>query len=51
MKDFKKIKLLILDNDGVLTDGKVIYDNHRTESNIKNGKRTDCCLFEILKRT
>ncbi len=46
MKDFKKIKLLILDNDGVLTDGKVIYDNHRTES--KNFSAKDGLGIKLL---
>ncbi len=36
--DFKKIKLLILDNDGVLTDGKIIYDNNQLESKNYNAK-------------
>jgi len=27
----KKIKLLILDADGVLTDGRIIYDNFGDE--------------------
>lgn len=30
--DFNKIKILILDNDGVLTDGKIIYNNDKIES-------------------
>ncbi len=32
MKDHKKIKLLILDCDGVLTDGKIIYNDKRIET-------------------
>ncbi len=32
MKDLHGIKLLILDCDGVLTDGKIIYDNHQVET-------------------
>ena len=36
--DFKKIKLLILDNDGVLTDGKIIYNNDQMESKNYNAK-------------
>lgn len=32
MKDFNSIKLLILDNDGVLTDGSIIYDDQKIES-------------------
>lgn len=32
MKDLRAIKLIILDCDGVLTDGKIVYDNHRVES-------------------
>jgi len=29
---FKKIKLLLLDVDGVLTDGRIIYDSHGQDS-------------------
>jgi len=36
--DFSKIKLIILDNDGVLTDGKIIYDNNKLESKNFNAK-------------
>lgn len=32
MKTAKNVRLLILDCDGVLTDGKIIYNNHRVES-------------------
>jgi 3-deoxy-D-manno-octulosonate 8-phosphate phosphatase (KDO 8-P phosphatase) len=38
MPDFNKIKLLILDCDGVLTDGKIIYDENRIESKNFNAK-------------
>lgn len=34
-KDFKKVKLLVLDFDGVMTDNKVYVD--------ENGKETVCC--------
>ena len=30
-KQLAKIKLLLLDVDGVLTDGRIIYDNHGSE--------------------
>lgn len=36
--DFSKIKILILDNDGVLTDGKIIYNNDQLESKNYNAK-------------
>ncbi|MDD3052267.1 MAG: HAD hydrolase family protein [Candidatus Cloacimonetes bacterium] len=36
--DFNKIELLILDNDGVLTDGKIIYNNHKIESKAFSAK-------------
>lgn len=32
MVDYNKIKLLILDCDGVMTDGSIIYDNNRVET-------------------
>jgi 3-deoxy-D-manno-octulosonate 8-phosphate phosphatase (KDO 8-P phosphatase) len=32
MKDFSKIKLLVCDCDGVLTDGLIIYDSQGAES-------------------
>ena len=32
MKDTKNIKLLILDCDGVMTDGKITYDNNLVET-------------------
>jgi len=36
--DFSKIKLIILDNDGVFSDGKIIYDNNKLESKNFNAK-------------
>ena len=36
----KNIKLLLLDVDGVLTDGRIIFDSNRVESkffNVKDG--------------
>jgi len=32
MKDIKHVKLIILDNDGVFTDGRITYNNNRIES-------------------
>ena len=49
MKDFKKIKLLILDNDGVLTDGRIIYDDNKLES--KNFSAKDGLGIRILQQT
>lgn len=49
MKDFSKIKLLILDNDGVLTDGKIIYNNQQIES--KNYSAKDGLGIKLLQRT
>ena len=49
MKDFKKIKLLILDNDGVLTDGKIIYNNQQVES--KNFSAKDGLGIRLLQQT
>jgi len=49
MKDFKKIKLLILDCDGVLTDGKIIYNNDRLES--KNFSAKDGLGIKLLSFT
>ena len=46
MKDYNNIKLLIVDCDGVLTDGKVIYDDHRTES--KNFSAKDGLGIKLL---
>jgi len=40
MTDFKKIKLLILDCDGVLTDGKIIYNDNRIEIRNFSAKET-----------
>lgn len=31
MNDINKIKIIVLDCDGVLTDGKITYDNNRLE--------------------
>ena len=50
--DFSKIKLLILDNDGVLTDGKIIYDNNKIESknyNAKDGLGIKLLQFSDIK--
>ncbi len=49
MKDFKKIKLLILDNDGVLTDGRIIYNDDRIES--KNFSAKDGLGIRLLQQT
>ena len=49
MKDFKKIKLLILDNDGVLTDGKIIYNENYIES--KNFSAKDGLGIRLLQQT
>ncbi|MEA1971838.1 MAG: HAD-IIIA family hydrolase [Candidatus Cloacimonadota bacterium] len=38
MQNTNKIKLLILDCDGVLTDGKIIYDNNLIESKAFSAK-------------
>ncbi|HHE38337.1 MAG TPA: 3-deoxy-D-manno-octulosonate 8-phosphate phosphatase [Candidatus Cloacimonetes bacterium] len=46
MKDFKKIKLLILDCDGVLTDGKIIYNDNRIE--IRNFSAKDGLGIKML---
>ncbi|MBU1887743.1 MAG: hypothetical protein KKB46_00910, partial [Candidatus Omnitrophica bacterium] len=40
----KKIKLLILDVDGVLTEGHIIYDNFGDELNQKLGLTKDIDL-------
>lgn len=40
LKDLSKIKLLLLDVDGVLTDGRIIYDHHGVETkafDVKDG--------------
>jgi len=50
--DFSKIKLIILDNDGVLTDGKIIYDNNKLESknfNAKDGLGIKLLQFSDVK--
>jgi len=49
MKDYKNIKLLILDNDGVLTDGRIIYDNNQLES--KNFSAKDGLGIRLLQQT
>jgi 3-deoxy-D-manno-octulosonate 8-phosphate phosphatase (KDO 8-P phosphatase) len=49
MKDFSKIKLLILDNDGVLTDGKIIYNENYIES--KNFSAKDGLGIRLLQQT
>jgi len=46
MTDFKKIKLLILDCDGVLTDGKIIYNDNRIE--IRNFSAKDGLGIKLL---
>ena len=46
MKDYNNIKLLIVDCDGVLSDGKVIYDNHHVES--KNFSAKDGLGIKML---
>lgn len=45
----ENIKLLILDNDGVLTDGKIYYDNHRIET--KGFSAKDGLGIKLLKFT
>jgi len=45
--EFSKIKLIILDNDGVLSDGKVIYDNNKLES--KNFSAKDGLGIKLLQ--
>lgn len=47
--DFNKIKLIILDNDGVLSDGKIIYDNNKLES--KNFNAKDGLGIKLLQFT
>ena len=50
--DFSKIELIILDNDGVLTDGKIIYDNNKLESknyNAKDGLGIKLLQFSDIK--
>ncbi|MCD6176316.1 MAG: HAD hydrolase family protein [Candidatus Cloacimonetes bacterium] len=45
--DFSKIKLIILDNDGVLSDGKIIYNNNKLES--KNYSAKDGLGIKLLQ--
>ena len=45
--DYNKIKILILDCDGVFTDGRIIYDNHRVEA--KNFCAKDGMGIKLLK--
>jgi 3-deoxy-D-manno-octulosonate 8-phosphate phosphatase (KDO 8-P phosphatase) len=47
--DYNKIKLLILDCDGVFTDGRIIYDDHRVEA--KNFSAKDGMGIKLLKIT
>ncbi|MCK4312743.1 MAG: HAD hydrolase family protein [Candidatus Cloacimonetes bacterium] len=47
MKDYSQIKLLILDCDGVLTDGKVIYGNNEIE--LKSFSATDGLGIRLLE--
>ena len=50
--DFSKIKLIILDNDGVFSDGKIIYDNNKLESknfNAKDGLGIKLLQFSDIK--
>lgn len=47
-QDFKDIKLLILDVDGVLTDGRIIYDSQGNEYKIFNVH--DGYGIELLKK-
>lgn len=49
MIDYKKIKLVILDNDGVLTDGRIVYDDNQLES--KNFSAKDGLGIRILQQT
>ncbi|MCF7794619.1 MAG: HAD-IIIA family hydrolase [Candidatus Cloacimonetes bacterium] len=49
MKDFKKIKLIILDNDGVLTDGRIIYNDNQVEA--KNFSAKDGLGIRLLQQT
>ncbi|MBT3465319.1 HAD hydrolase family protein [archaeon] len=48
IKKFQKIKLLVLDFDGVMTDNKVIVDENGKESVICN--RSDGFGIELLKK-
>jgi 3-deoxy-D-manno-octulosonate 8-phosphate phosphatase (KDO 8-P phosphatase) len=47
--NFEKIKLLILDCDGVLTDGKIIYDENLAET--KNFSAKDGLGIKLLSFT
>ncbi len=49
MINFKEIKLLILDCDGILTDGKIIYDNNFIET--KNFSCYDGLAIQIVRHT
>ena len=49
MKDLKNIKLIILDCDGVLTDGKIIYDDKGNET--KNFSARDGLGIKLLSFT
>ena len=49
MKDLTKIKLLVCDCDGVLTDGLIIYDSQSCET--KNFSAHDGLGFMLLKHT
>ena len=44
----QKVKLLLLDVDGVMTDGRIIYDNYNDE--IKNFNVNDGLGIVLLKR-
>ncbi len=48
-KQLAKIKLLLLDVDGVLTDGRIIYDNHGNE--LKAFDVKDGHGLKLLQRT
>jgi len=49
MKDFSKIRLLVCDCDGVLTDGFIIYDS--TGADTKHFSAHDGLGFQILRHT
>ena len=49
MKDFLKIKLLVCDCDGVLTDGSIIYESNDVE--IKAFSAHDGIGFQILRHS
>ena len=54
MKDHKKIKLLILDCDGVLTDGKIIYNDKRIETrnfSAKDGLGIKMLMFAGIEKS